>query len=68
MIAGGGAKKGLIYGASDSTAAYVKDNPVSPEDFAATLLHLLGIAPETRLSPDGFTLPASLGTPIQGLI
>lgn len=68
MIAGGGAKKGLIYGASDSTAAYVKDNPVSPEDFAATLLHLMGIAPETRLSPDGFTFPASTGTPIQGLI
>jgi len=31
-------------------------------------LTLMGIAHETRLSPDGFTLPASLGTPIQGLI
>lgn len=68
MIAGGGAKKGLVYGASDSTAAYVKDNPVSPEDFSATILHMMGIAPETRLSPDGFTLPASIGTPVQGLV
>ncbi len=68
MIAGGGAKKGLIYGASDSTAAYVKDNPVSPEDFSATLLHIMGINPDTRLSPDGFTTPASVGTPVSGLI
>jgi len=67
MIAGGGAPKGLIYGASDSKAAYVKDNPVTLEDFTATILHLMGIDPKTRISPDGFTTPASSGTPIQAL-
>ena len=64
MLAGAGIKGGTIYGSSDDTAAYVKDHPVSPEDFSATLLHALGIDPATRLSPDGFTLPASTGQPI----
>jgi hypothetical protein len=61
MLAGAGIRGGTIYGASDKTAAYVKDRPVSPEDFAATVLHALDIPPETRLSPDGFTQPASTG-------
>lgn len=64
MLAGAGIKGGTVYGSSDDTAAYVKDHPVSPEDFSATLLHALGIDPATRLSPDGFTLPASTGQPI----
>jgi uncharacterized protein (DUF1501 family) len=64
MLAGGGVRGGTIYGASDRTAAYVKDRPVSPEDFGATVLHALDIPPETRLSPDGFTLPASTGRPV----
>jgi hypothetical protein len=61
MLAGAGVRGGAVYGASDATAAYVKDRPVSPEDFAATVLHALDIPPETRLSPDGFTMPASTG-------
>lgn len=64
MLAGGGVRGGAIYGASDRTAAYVKDRPVSPEDFAATVLHAMDIPPETRLSPDGFTVPASIGRPV----
>ena len=67
MLAGGGVRGGAVYGASDATAAYVKDRPVSPEDFAATVLHALDIPPETRLSPDGFTLPASTGRPVTEL-
>lgn len=61
MLAGAGVRGGAIYGSSDYQAAYVKDRPVSPEDFAATLLHAMDIAPETRISPDGFTRPASTG-------
>lgn len=68
MLAGGGAKKGLVYGASDNQAAYVKDNPVSLEDFSATLLHYLEIPAGTRISQDGFTLPASPGIPISSMI
>jgi hypothetical protein len=67
MLAGAGVRGGAVYGASDQTAAYVKDRPVSPEDFAATVLHALDIPPETRLSPDGFTTPASTGTPVGDL-
>ncbi len=61
MLAGAGIRGGTVYGSSDTQAAYVKDHPVSPEDFAATLFHALNIPPETRLSPDGFTRPASTG-------
>jgi uncharacterized protein (DUF1501 family) len=65
MLAGGGIRGGVIYGESDARAAYVKDRPVSPEDFGATILHRLGISPETKLGLDGFSRPASAGEPIQ---
>ncbi|MBS0202710.1 MAG: DUF1501 domain-containing protein [Planctomycetes bacterium] len=67
MVAGAGIRGGAIYGASDQQAAYVKDRPVSPEDFAATLFHAMNIPPETRISPDGFTRPASTGQVIADL-
>jgi uncharacterized protein (DUF1501 family) len=67
MLAGGGVRGGGVYGASDKTAAYVKDRPVSVEDFSATVLHAMDIPPETRISPDGFTVPASTGTPVLDL-
>ena len=67
MLAGAGIKGGTIYGASDDIAAYVKNHPVTPEDFSATVLHAMGIDPATRLSPDGFTLPASTGQVVMDL-
>jgi hypothetical protein len=67
LLAGAGLCAGRVYGASDRIGAYVKDNPVSPEDFAATLFHTLGVAPETRLAPDGATRPASAGRPVLDL-
>ena len=67
MLAGAGIRGGTIYGSSDAHAAYVKDHPVSPENFAATLLDALDIPPETRISPDGFTVRASTGEPIEDL-
>jgi hypothetical protein len=68
LLAGAGIRKGLVYGASDRIGAYVKDSPVSPENFGATILHALGIPPETRLSPDGATQPASMGQAIRDLL
>jgi uncharacterized protein (DUF1501 family) len=68
MLAGAGIRGGAIYGSSDKIAAYPKDNPVSLEDFTATLYTALGIDPGTRLSPDGFTRPASMGTPVKDLL
>ena len=67
LMAGAGIRGGLVYGSSDKTAAYVKDSPVKPEDFGATLFHALGVAPETRLGADGFTLPVSAGKPVLNL-
>jgi hypothetical protein len=67
LLAGAGIRGGAVYGASDPSGAYVKDNPVPPEDFGATLFHALGVAPETRLGADGFTRPASTGQPVVGL-
>jgi len=37
VLAGGGIRGGQVYGSSDKIAAYPKDNPVSPEDFLATI-------------------------------
>jgi uncharacterized protein (DUF1501 family) len=67
FLAGGGIRGGAVYGASDRTGAEVKDNPVRPEEFGATLLHALGVPLETRLAPDGATYPASPGQPLTGL-
>ena len=63
MLAGGGVRGGRVYGRSDKQAAYVKDRPVSPEDFAATLFHALDIPPETTVHP-GLSVRASTGTPV----
>lgn len=67
MLAGAGIRGGAVYGESDHQAAYVKDKPVSLPDFTATCLAALDIPPETRISPDGFTLRASAGTPIDAI-
>jgi uncharacterized protein (DUF1501 family) len=68
MLAGAGIKGGLVYGRSDAQGGFVRDNPVSPENFGATLFHALGVPPETRLGADGFTHPVSTGQPILELL
>lgn len=67
LLAGGGIRGGAVYGASDAHAGYVKDRPVSPEDFGATILEALHVSPETRLGADGFSRPASTGQAITSL-
>jgi uncharacterized protein (DUF1501 family) len=67
LLAGAGVRGGLVHGASDAHGGYVRDNPVRPEDFGASLFHALGVPPETRLGVDGFTRPASVGQPILDL-
>ncbi len=67
LLAGAGIRGGRVYGASDRSGAYVRDRPVSPENFGATLFHALGVPPETRLGADGFTHTASTGQPILDL-
>jgi uncharacterized protein (DUF1501 family) len=65
LLAGAGIRGGVVYGASDKNAAYVKDRPVSPEDFGATLFHALGVPPDTEVrEPDGRPHPVSRGQPL----
>jgi len=53
VLAGGGIKKGQIYGASDSTGAEPDSDPLVLEDLAATIYHQLGIDPDKRLISPG---------------
>ena len=64
ILAGGGIRGGMVYGESDKIGAYVKDKPVRPEDFSATIYHALGVSPESRLTKDGVSKPLSTGQPI----
>jgi hypothetical protein len=49
LLAGGGVKRGFVYGASDKQGAYPSKDPVRPDDLAATLFYLLGIDPATQV-------------------
>lgn len=48
-LAGGGIKGGVVHGASDRIGGYPKDGLVRPEDITATILHCLGIRPDTEI-------------------
>jgi hypothetical protein len=43
LLAGGGVRGGQVYGSTDAHAAYVKENPVAPEDLLATIYEALGV-------------------------
>jgi uncharacterized protein (DUF1501 family) len=49
LLAGGGVKRGFVHGASDKQGAYPAENPVRPDDLAATIYHALGIDPHTEM-------------------
>lgn len=49
LLAGGGIKRGHIFGTSDRIAAYPDSNPVGPWDVYATLMHCMGIGPTAEI-------------------
>lgn len=49
LLAGGGIKGGQVHGASDAIGAFVKDSPVTPDDFTATIYHAFGHSAETLI-------------------
>jgi hypothetical protein len=49
ILAGGGIRPGIVYGASDKHAAYPKSDPVTPQDFGTTILHAMGLPTQTML-------------------
>lgn len=68
LLAGGGIRGGSIFGKSDAHAAHPVDSPVTPQDYTASLLHALGVAPDMAV-PDRFGRPIRVneGTPITSL-
>ena len=53
VLAGGGIKKGMIYGQSDATASEPEKDPLTVEDLATTIYHQLGIVAEKELMAPG---------------
>ncbi len=52
-VAGGGFKRGLVYGSSNSTASEPELNPVRVEDVLTTVYHQLGINADKELMAPG---------------
>jgi uncharacterized protein (DUF1501 family) len=68
-LAGGGIRGGIVYGASDRHAAEPLFDIVRPCDYLATLIHLLGYAPETVVQDvQGRPLPISQGRVLESLL
>jgi hypothetical protein len=53
VLAGGGIKKGFVYGSSDATASEPENDPLGVEDLAMTVYHQLGINGEKKLMAPG---------------
>jgi hypothetical protein len=69
LLAGGGLRHGMVYGSSDSSGAYPKDNPVRPDDLSATLFTLMGLDPATEmLDPLNRPILISYGSPVNAII
>ncbi len=68
-LAGGGIRGGVVHGSTDFQAAYVTSGRVLPKDYIATVLHCLGLSPETELTdPQGRPFPISRGTVIRNIL
>jgi hypothetical protein len=62
VIAGGRQPGGRVLGRSDRFAAYPADDPYTPPDLAASVLHALGIDPSQRVRDAfGRSVPLSTG-------
>lgn len=69
LLAGGGIRGGQVYGASDEQAAYVKEDPVRPEDLLATMYHALGIPAGAEVRDrEGRPHAATYGRPLTQLM
>jgi len=53
LLAGGGVKGGQIYGSSNATASEPENDPVGPQDLAATMYHQMGIISDKEIMAPG---------------
>jgi hypothetical protein len=70
LLAGGGVREGLVYGASDRQGGYPIEHPVSPGDLVATIYERVGVDPDLML-PDltGRPIPVSHGgAPLRAIL
>jgi hypothetical protein len=68
LLAGGGVRGGNVVGRSDAKGAFPAEQPVTPENFAATIYHALGIPRTAAWGGDqGRPHPIYYGEPIAGL-
>ncbi len=50
LMAGAGIPTGRVYGSSDRIGAYVRDGRITPNQFAATIYHALGVDPASQVT------------------
>ncbi|MBI1917929.1 MAG: DUF1501 domain-containing protein [Planctomycetes bacterium] len=69
LFAGGSVRGGTVIGSSDANGAYPASDPQTPEHFAATIYHALGIPRDAEWhDATGRPHPVYLAAPIQGLM
>jgi hypothetical protein len=68
LLAGGGVKRGFVYGKSDASGMYPDEHPVRPEDLAATLYYLLGISPDSEIRDRNDRPLAIAGRPVLDVV
>lgn len=69
LMAGGGIKKGFVYGSSDPKGAFPVQDPVRPEDLSATIYHQMGISPKTEVRDNlNRPMPISPGEVLEKII
>ncbi len=71
LVAGGGFKSGITYGATDDFGFKAVDKPVHPHDLHATILHLLGMDHTKltyRYSGRDFRLTDVSGEVVKGIL
>jgi len=68
LLAGGGVKRGSVYGASDDESAYPARDPVALDDLSATMFEALGIDSHTEVHDRlNRPRPISAGKPVFGV-
>ncbi|MCA9036018.1 MAG: DUF1501 domain-containing protein [Planctomycetaceae bacterium] len=68
LLAGGGIRGGSVYGRSDEIAMHPEEDPVSPRDLVATMLHATGVPRSATLNDaTGRPHPLYAGEPIREL-
>src|SRR4030095_817028 len=71
LLAGGGVRGGMVYGATDELGMKAVENPVHVHDLHATILHLLGLDHERltyRYAGRDFRLTDVAGNVVKGIL